>query len=72
MKVFLNNYYHHLLFNLSNNKLKKYGVDVIVDALCNNNTITSLDLECNELGENERKGVRDALCKNHTLTELFV
>jgi hypothetical protein len=43
------------VLNLSDNKLEKYGVHEIVDALRNNNTITSLNIECNDLYENEEQ-----------------
>jgi len=37
-----------------------------------NNTLTLLNIGCNDLGENERKQVRDALFVNHKLPELII
>jgi len=54
------------------NKLDKYGVHEIVGVLRNNNTLTSLNIGCNDISEKEEKLVRDTLRENHILTELII
>jgi len=40
--------------------------------LRNNNTLTSLNIGCNDISEKEEKLVRDTLRENHILTELII
>jgi len=54
----------------SGRKLHKYDIELIAEILKKNNTLLSLNLDCNEIGDEEAKAIAEALEQNNTLTSV--